>query len=53
MDNRKQELIKLKNYIDNVDNETTLLLQNLQWDHKHLLKVNAVFIKYYFVTRFL
>ncbi|XP_047020835.1 uncharacterized protein DDB_G0283697-like [Helicoverpa zea] len=36
--NRRNELLKLKSYTEEIDNELTLILQTLQWDRNHLLQ---------------
>ncbi|XP_021188495.3 U11/U12 small nuclear ribonucleoprotein 48 kDa protein [Helicoverpa armigera] len=36
--NRRDELLKLKSYTEEIDNELTLILQTLQWDRNHLLQ---------------
>lgn len=41
MDKRREELTKLKSYTEKIDNELTMILQNLQWDRNHLLQVRS------------
>lgn len=39
MDKRRTQLSELSSYIQSIDTEVTMILQNLQWDRKYLIEV--------------
>lgn len=47
MEIRHKVLSELDSFIKGVDQQVTIILQNLQWDRKRLLEVNIFYIAYY------
>lgn len=42
METRLKQLDQLHSFVEEVDKDVTLILQNLQWDRKHLLSVRII-----------
>lgn len=49
MDKRKEELLKLRSFTEDIDKDLTMILQSLQWDRKHILQVSKLLLNCFYV----